>query len=140
MHATTACSRASVFVEGNRLFDCQEYVDDAARVMAPLQAAGTRVEIEVRFLERLTDGAQARERGVLRSTMYGADGAQVGRGHANFEAVLRREPGGWRILTERRWRSSDPAADAAAFEGAHPRGAFEPFLPATTPPAAPGSG
>jgi hypothetical protein len=121
-------SRESVFVDGRRLFDFQEYVDDAVEVMRPLQASGSRVRLEVRFMQRVTDGEQAWEQGLLRSTIIGADGAQLGRGHAHFEAVLRKEAGGWRILTERRSRSGDAAADAAAFSDAHAPGDHDAFL------------
>jgi hypothetical protein len=130
-------SRESIFIDGRRLFDYGEYVEDALVVMQPMQAAGSRVRIEVRFRQRVTDGAQAWEQGLLRSTITAADGAQLGEGYAHFDAVLRKESGGWRILTERRWRSGDATADAAAFAAARAPGEFDAFLAPATPPPPP---
>ena len=130
-------SRELVFIDGRRLFNYEEYADDAALSMAPLQTAGSRVDMEVRFLERTTDGTKARDLGLLRSTLVAADGTQLGQGYAHFDAILRLEPEGWRTLTERRWRTGDAAADAAAFAAAHPRGDYAPFLASKAPPTSP---
>jgi hypothetical protein len=111
-------TRDSLFVDGKRLFDYDEYVEDAVRVMTPLQKSGARLEMEVRFDNRVVDDGAASERGVLRTVMTDASGKeQVG--HARFHVISRKTADGWRILTDYRWRT-DPAADAAAFAAAKP--------------------
>ena len=111
-------TRDSIFVDGKRLFDYDEYVEDAVRVMTPLEKSGARLEMEVRFDDRVVDDSAASERGVLRTVMTDAKGKeQVS--HARFHVISRKGDDGWRILTDYRWRT-DPAADAAAFAAAKP--------------------
>jgi hypothetical protein len=119
-HALYARVRAkdSVFVDGKRLFGYDEYVDDAVRVMTPLQQSGTRIEMQVRFEERITDGAHAFERGVLRTIVTDKSGARR-TGYTHFQVISRKEQVGWRIVTDYRWRT-DIEQDARAFDSARP--------------------
>jgi ketosteroid isomerase-like protein len=109
-------AKDSVFVDGKRLFGYEEYVEDAVRVMTLLQKAGTRLEMEVRFDDRITDGAHAFESGVVRVIAIEEDGARR-TSHARFQVISRKQPEGWRIITDHRWRTNDDA-DTQAFENA----------------------
>ena len=111
-------ARDSLFVDGKRLFDYDEYVEDAMRVMTPLQKSGARLKMEVRFEDRVFDGGAASERGVLRTVMTDAEGAER-ISYARFHVISRKGAEGWRIVTDYRWRT-DPTADAAAFAAASP--------------------
>jgi hypothetical protein len=111
-------ARDSIFVDGKRLFDYDEYVEDAVRVMTPLQRSGARLRMEVRFEDRVLDESAASERGVLRTVMTDAKGAER-ISYARFHVISRKGAEGWRILTDYRWRT-DPTADAAAFAAAKP--------------------
>jgi hypothetical protein len=115
---TSVRTRDSIFVDGKRLFDYDEYVEDAVRVMTPLQKSGARLKMEVRFEDRVVDEGAASERGVLRTVMTDAKGKEQ-IGHARFHVISRKSDEGWRIVTDYRWRT-DPAADAAAFAAAKP--------------------
>jgi hypothetical protein len=115
---TSVRARDSIFIDGKRLFDYDEYVEDALRVMTPLQKSGARLRMEVRFTERVVDESAASEKGVLRTVMTDANGAEHV-GYANFHVISRKQPDGWRIVTDYRWRTS-AAADAGAFAAAKP--------------------
>ncbi|MGH8176069.1 MAG: hypothetical protein ACREV5_07415 [Steroidobacter sp.] len=116
-------ARDSVFVDGKRLFGYEEYVEDAFRVMTPLQAAGARLDMQVRFEERTTDGAHAFERGILRTVITDKGGAQR-TGYARFQVISRRQSDGWRIVTDYRWRTGSDT-DARAFDAARSSDSFE---------------
>jgi hypothetical protein len=111
-------ARDSIFVDGKRLFNHDEYVEDAVRVMTPLQKSGARLRMEVRFAERIVDDGAASEKGVLRTVMTDANGAERV-GYAHFHVISRKQPDGWRIVTDYRWRTT-AAADAEAFAAAKP--------------------
>lgn len=109
-------ARDSIFVDGKRFYGYDAYVEDAVRVMTPLQQAGSRIEMSVRFEDRTTDGQYASERGVLRTVMTDARGERR-TGYARFHVISRKQAEGWRIVTDYRWRTT-PQADAEAFEKA----------------------
>lgn len=109
-------AKDSIFVDGKRFFGYDAYIEDAVRVMTPLQQAGTRIEMQVRFEDRTTDGAYASERGVLQTIITDARGEQRV-GHARFHVISRKQTEGWRIVTDYRWRTT-AEADAKAFEAA----------------------
>ena len=109
-------ARDSIFVDGKRLFDYDEYVEDAVRVMTPLQKSGAKLQMEVRFEERIVDGREASEKGVLRTVMTDAKGVERV-GYARFHVISRKQAEGWRIVTDYRWRTT-AAADAEAFAAA----------------------
>lgn len=116
-------AKDSIFVDGKRLFGYDAYVEDAIRVMAPLEKAGTRLNMQVRFDERITDGAHASERGVLRTILTDKTGAER-TSHARFHVISRKQADGWRIVTDYRWRT-DAQSDAQAFAAARPPEDFE---------------
>jgi hypothetical protein len=116
-------ARDSLFVDGKRLFDYDEYVEDAVRVMTPLQKSGARLRMEVRFDERVVDEGAASEKGVLRTVVTDANGVER-MSFARFHVISRKGPEGWRILTDYRWRTT-AAADAQAFEAASPMQIYE---------------
>lgn len=109
-------SKDSIFVDGKRFFGYEAYVEDAIRVMTPIQKAGTQLNMQVRFEERTTDGVYASERGVLRSVVTDASGVER-TSHARFHVISRKQPDGWRIVTDYRWRTG-AEADAKAFAAA----------------------
>ncbi|MBB6095980.1 hypothetical protein HNQ60_004871 [Povalibacter uvarum] len=109
-------AKDSIFVDGKRFFGYDAYIEDAVRVMTPLQRAGTRIEMQVRFEDRTTDGSYASERGVLQTIITDARGERRV-GHARSHVISRKQPDGWRIVTDYRWRTT-PEADAKAFEEA----------------------
>lgn len=118
-------AKDSIFVDGKLLFDYAAYVDDALKVMESMRAAGTRIDMQVRFGQRVSDGRHASERGLLRSVVTDASGKQR-IFHAHFHVISRKQADGWRIVTDYRWRTG-AEADARAFETAQPMDALEPF-------------
>jgi hypothetical protein len=109
-------AKDSIFVDGKRFFGYDAYIEDAVRVMTPLQQAGTRIEMQVRFEDRTTDGSYASERGILQTIITDARGERRV-GHARFHVISRKQPDGWRIVTDYRWRTT-AEADAQAFAAA----------------------
>lgn len=118
-------SRDYVMVDSGpgAFLDHDFYAEDSARAMRGLREAGVRLQLEIRFEQRLADGEYASERGVMRTRRIDADGRER-TSHSRFHAISRREDGRWRVLTEYRW-SVDPASDAAAFEAATPMAAAD---------------
>lgn len=111
--------------EGRNFLDHDYYVEDTIKVMRGLKDAGVRLEAELRFDERFADAEHASERGMMRIARTGADGIRRV-GHSRFHAISRKEDGRWRVLTEYRW-STDPEADARAFDAARPADDVEAF-------------
>lgn len=109
-------SKDSIFVDGKRFFGHEAYAEDAIRVMDPMKQAGTRLDMQVRFEERTTDGMYASERGVLRTIVTDKSGTERA-SYARFHVISRKQPDGWRIVTDYRWRTG-AEADAAAFGAA----------------------
>lgn len=116
-------AKDSIFVDGKRFFGYDAYVEDAIRVMTPLQKAGTRLNMQVRFEERVTDGAFASERGVLRTVITDEKGVER-MSHARFHVISRKQADGWRIVTDYRWRTG-AQSDAQAFAAARAPEEFE---------------
>lgn len=92
------------------------YVEDSTRVMRELKQAGTRLALEVRFDERMTDGRYGSERGLIRTTIS-ESGKEARTIFSRFHAILRLEDGRWRVLTEYR-TPAGPGAEQA-FSAAH---------------------
>lgn len=92
------------------------YVEDSTRVMRELKQAGTRLALELRFEERMTDGSHASERGIIRTMMTEA-GKAPRTFFSRFHAISRIEGGHWRVLTEYRTPAGADAEEkfAAAF-------------------------
>lgn len=105
---------------GGQFLDHDFYAEDSAASMRSLRESGQRLEAAVRFQRRRSDGEYASEQGVLQVVRIDADGRRH-TGHSRFHVISRREPGGWRVLTEHRW-SEGAAADAAAWDAASPAG------------------
>ncbi|MGN6519627.1 MAG: hypothetical protein ACTHK2_09420 [Dokdonella sp.] len=78
-----------------------------------MQKAGTRLAVEVRFVERMTDGHHSSERGLVRTTMTEA-GKDARTRYSRFHAISRLEAGRWRVLTEYRTPAGSDAAEAFA--------------------------
>lgn len=118
-------SRDYVMVDSGpgAFLDYNFYAEDSTRAMRSLREAGVRLQLEIRFEQRLADGEYASERGVMRTRRTDADGRER-TSHSRFHAISRREQGRWRVLTEYRW-NVDPASDAAAFDAATPLAAGE---------------
>jgi len=100
-----------------------EYAAASRAWRADMNERGSRVAIEFRFTERITDGELSSERGVYRLTGTRADGDQkVFHGH--FHTFARKIYGRWRIVVD--YDNTD--ATAADFEaGTHPDD-FAPYL------------
>lgn len=101
-----------------------EYAAESRAWRADLSARGSRVAIEFRFTERITDGELASERGVYRLTATRADGDQrVFHGH--FHTFARKIYGHWRIAVD----YDDTDATPADFDAATAPDDFTPFTP-----------
>jgi hypothetical protein len=114
-------SRDFVMVQQGKphFLDHDFYTEDSVKVMRELKDAGTRLALEVRFEERMTDGEYSSERGLVRTTV--TDAANVSRtSHSRFHSIARLEGGHWRVLTE--YRSAAGKDAATAFASAHPMG------------------
>ena len=112
-------SRDFVMVQQGRphFMDHDFYTEDSVKVMRELKESGTRLALEVRFEERMTDGEYSSERGLVRTTV--TDAKNVSRtSHSRFHSIARLEDGHWRILTEYRTAAGKDAA--TAFASAHP--------------------
>lgn len=106
-------------------FDRGFYAEDSAQAMRGLKEAGSRLQLEVRFDERISDGEYASERGIVRTILTDVAG-KARTMYSRFHAILRKEDGHWRVLTEYRWTVGRDA-DAAAYEAARPQGDVEAF-------------
>jgi GNAT superfamily N-acetyltransferase/ketosteroid isomerase-like protein len=90
-----------------------EYAAVSREWRAGMNERGSRVAIEFRFTERITDGELASERGVYRLTATRADGDQkVFHGH--FHTFARKIYGRWRIAVDYDNTDATPADFAAA--------------------------
>lgn len=101
------------------------YVEDSTKVMRELKQAGTRLALELRFEERMTDGRHSSERGLIRTIMTEA-GKPARSFFSRFHAISRLEDGRWRVLTEYR-TPAGPAAEQA-FSAAFPVDAVDAAL------------
>lgn len=59
----------------------------------------TRLEIELRFTERINNETQAIDVGVYKTSWFAADGKR-GAGYGRFHVVHRKEHGTWKILVD----------------------------------------
>ncbi|HZY78765.1 MAG TPA: hypothetical protein VFE50_04530 [Cyclobacteriaceae bacterium] len=59
----------------------------------------TKLNIELRFTERINNSNQAIDVGVYKTSWYTADG-KSGAGYGRFHVVLRKESGAWKILVD----------------------------------------
>ncbi|MBB5897807.1 GNAT family N-acetyltransferase [Kutzneria kofuensis] len=90
-----------------------EYAAASRTWRAEMDERGSRVAIEFRFTERITDGELASERGVYRLTATRADGDQkVFHGH--FHTFARKIYGHWRIAVDYDNTDASPADFDAA--------------------------
>lgn len=118
-------SRDFVLVQQGKphFLDHDFYFEDSAKVMRELRQAGTRLALELRFEERMTDGEHSSERGLVRTTMTEA-GKPPRTFYSRFHAISRVEDNRWRVLTEYRtpagpdaekaWSAAFPMESAAA--------------------------
>jgi hypothetical protein len=58
-----------------------------------------RVEIELRFTERINNDSQAIDVGIYKTSWWAADG-KAGAGYGRFHVVHRKENGTWKILVD----------------------------------------
>lgn len=96
-------SRDFVMVQVGKphFLDHDFYIEDSTKVMRELKQAGTRLALELRFEQRMTDGRHSSERGLVRTTMTEA-GKDAKTFYSRFHAISRLEDGHWRVLTEYR--------------------------------------
>jgi hypothetical protein len=120
-------SREFVMVQQAKphFLDHDFYAEDSVNVMRQLKDAGTKLALEVRFEERMTDGKYSSERGLVRTTMTEA-GKEPRSFHSRFHSISRLEGGHWRVLTE--YRSAAGARAAEAFDSAYPMAAVDAAL------------
>jgi hypothetical protein len=114
-------SRDFVMVQQGKphFLDHDFYIEDSSKVMRELKQAGTRLALELRFEERMTDGRHSSERGLVRTTMTEA-GKAARTFYSRFHAISRLEDGRWRVLTDYR-TPAGPDAEAT-FAAAFPVG------------------
>lgn len=108
-------SRDFVMVQQGKphFLDHDFYAEDSAKVMRELKESGTKLALEVRFEERMSDGAYGSERGLVRTTVI--DAANVSRTiYSRFHSISRLEGGHWRVLTEYRTAAGKDPANAFA--------------------------
>ena len=111
-------SRDFVMVQAGKphFLDHDFYIEDSTKVMGELKQAGTRLALELRFEERMTDGRHSSERGLVRTTMT-ETGKDAKTFYSRFHAISRVEDGRWRVLTEYRTPAGPDAEEkfSAAF-------------------------
>ena len=103
--------------------DHDDYVDDTRRMMAQYAEQGARIDIEMRFTERIVNGESASERGIMKVT-FTTPSSEARVSYAPFHAISRRERGTWKVLVD--YFAADPA-DALAFARARAMTDLEPF-------------
>jgi hypothetical protein len=85
--------------DGRLILTYHDYVDDTRQMMARYREQGTRIAIDVRFEERITDGQTAFERGISRIVFSYSDG-RTRTFFSRFRTISRKEGETWRVLSD----------------------------------------
>ena len=88
-----------VQANGPLILTYADYVDDTVAMMRRYREQGVRLTIDVRFEERIIDGASASEKGISRVLFVARDG-EMRTYYARFHTISRKEGETWRVLTE----------------------------------------
>lgn len=106
-------SRDYVRIQGNGrlILGYDDYVDDTQKMMQRYREQGTRITMDVRFEDRITDGTAASERGISRVLFSARDG-ETRTYYSRFHTISRKEGGVWRVLTDYSPAASDSVGEA----------------------------
>lgn len=85
--------------ESKKVLNWDSYYQQTKKGNERMKTDKSRLEIELRFTERINNDAQAIDVGVYRTSWFAADGKQ-GTGYGRFHVVLRKENGTWKILVD----------------------------------------
>jgi hypothetical protein len=111
--------------QGRLILSYDTYVDDTRTMMQQYHASGTRITMQVRFQERITNGQFASERGISR-IVFATPNSEPRVFYGRFHAVSRREGGRWKILSDFAAAGGEPPGEAE-FLGAHDMNDVTPF-------------
>jgi hypothetical protein len=85
--------------ESKKVLNWDEYYNETKSGNAHRATDKTRLEIGLRFTERINSATQAIDVGVYKTSWFAADG-KSGAGYGRFHVVLRKEDGTWKILVD----------------------------------------
>lgn len=85
--------------ESKRVLNWDEYYNETKAGNDQRSKDKTRMEIELRFTERINSATQAIDVGVYKTSWFTADG-KSGAGYGRFHVVMRKENGIWKILVD----------------------------------------
>jgi hypothetical protein len=85
--------------ESKKVLNWEEYYNETRSGNARRATDKSRVEIELRFTERINSAGQAIDVGVYKTSWFAADG-KSGAGYGRFHVVMRKEDGTWKILVD----------------------------------------
>ena len=111
--------------EGRLILSYETYVDDTRSMMASYKDRGTRLTMEVRFEDRITDGRFASERGITKVVFAPKEG-EARTFYGRFHTVSRKENGVWRILVDYAAPASERVGEEE-FKRARDMNDLEPF-------------
>jgi hypothetical protein len=85
--------------DSKKILNWEEYYNETRSGNDRRSTDKTRLEIELRFTERINSANQAIDVGVYKTSWFSADG-KSGVGYGRFHVVLRKESGTWKILVD----------------------------------------
>jgi hypothetical protein len=85
--------------DSKRISNWDEYYNETKAGNARRATDQTRLDIELRFTERINSATQAIDVGVYKTSWFTADG-KSGAGYGRFHVVHRKENGVWKILVD----------------------------------------
>jgi hypothetical protein len=85
--------------ESKTVLNWEEYYNETKTGNAGRAKDKTRLEIELRFTERVNSANQAIDVGIYKTSWFAADG-KSGVGYGRFHVALRKENGTWKILVD----------------------------------------
>lgn len=85
--------------DSKRVLNWETYYNETKAGNENRAKGKTRMEIELRFTERINSDTQAIDVGVFKTSWSTADG-KSGAGYGRFHVVMRKESGTWKILVD----------------------------------------
>lgn len=85
--------------QGRLILSYDTYVDDTRTMMQQYYERGTRITMQVRFQERITNGHFASERGISK-IVFATPNPESRVMYGRFHTIARKEGGRWKILSD----------------------------------------
>jgi ketosteroid isomerase-like protein len=104
--------------DGNSVMNWTEYYNNTRDGELRAKMANRKRAIDLRFLERISNGNQAVETGIYKTTSFKTDGS-TSDFYGKFLVVLRKENGVWKILVDTD-SSEGGTISAQSFQNAKP--------------------